>query len=201
MSALPPDRIAALLSPYLQSLEALPPGSLLAQLGTYLDLLLKWNARTNLTAIREPETVVARHFGESLFLASHLPENTHTVLDLGSGAGFPGLPLHLLRPDLSVTLAESQGKKSAFLREAVRSLGLTTLVHAGRAEDLIGKQHFDLVTLRAVDNMSLALQLARRLSTKQLVLTTENVLPAPKPAFAKRVPESAEGVLVFLADE
>ncbi len=171
------------------------------RLGTYLDLLLKWNARTNLTAIRDPETIVTRHFGESLFLATHLPQQTQTVLDLGSGAGFPGLPLHLLRPDLNVTLAESQGKKSAFLREVIRSLDLTTLVHAGRAEDLVGKQHFDLVTLRAVDNMPLALQLAQKLGDQQLVLTTEGSVPALNRSFTEKLPESAEGILILLSAE
>ena len=201
MSALPPDRIAALLSPYLQPFGTPPPSVIFLQLAAYLDLLLKWNARTNLTAIRDPETIVTRHFGESLFLAAHLPQQARTVLDLGSGAGFPGLPLHLLRPDLNVTLAESQGKKSAFLREVVRPLDLTTLVHAGRAEDLVGRQHFDLVTLRAVDNMPSALQLARTLGTQQLVLTTKDGVPAHESRFTERVPGIAEGVLILLRAE
>ena len=172
MATFSADRIERLLLPYLQQAEVSPPDALFTQLSTYLDLLLKWNARINLTAIRDPETIVTRHFGESLFLAAHLSRDTRTVLDLGSGAGFPGLPLHLLRPDLTVTLAESQHKKSAFLAEVVRSLTLTTLVHASRAEDLVGKARFDTVALRAVDNMEHAVRLSTQLSAHLLILTT-----------------------------
>lgn len=195
MPALTPARIAARLAPYLGA-TTLPP-DLFTQLSVYLDLLMKWNARTNLTAIRDPETIVSRHFGESLFLAAHLPPETRTVLDLGSGAGFPGLPLHLLRPDLAVTLAESQGKKSAFLREAVRSLGLATRVHAGRAEDLALATRYDLVTLRAVDHMSSAMDLAATLGIRRLVLTTAAHLPKTGIVAQQSVPESADGVLAL----
>jgi 16S rRNA (guanine527-N7)-methyltransferase len=153
------DRIAALVAPYVG--EATAPAELYSQLGVYLALLLKWNARTNLTAIRDAEEMVRRHFGESLFCGLHLPTEATTVLDLGSGAGFPGLPIQLLRPDLRVTLAESQHKKASFLREAVRTLGLETEVWAGRAELL--EQRFSVVTLRAVDSMEAAMGAARGL--------------------------------------
>src|ERR1700677_5339784 len=117
MPALIESAIAHLLQPYLSGSGAYPDTdldpSLLPQFSPYLDLLLRWNARTNLTAIRDPEEIVRRHFGESLFAASHiaalLPQ-TASLLDFGSGAGFPGLPIQLLLPSLSVTLAESQGK-------------------------------------------------------------------------------------------
>src|SRR5271168_1984593 len=107
MPALSESAIATLLTPYLPEV----PATLLPQLSTYLDLLLKWNARTNLTAIRDPEEIVRRHFGESLFAGRHLDPDPQTLLDFGSGAGFPGLPIALLRPDIQVTLAESQNKK------------------------------------------------------------------------------------------
>ena len=158
MPTLPETRIAALLAPYLGHHPVAP--TLYPQLSAYLDLLLKWNARTNLTAIREPEEIVRRHFGESLFaglhLVSRLPANA-TLLDFGSGAGFPGLPIQLLYPELRVTLAESQGKKSSFLREAVRTLALPTEVWAARVDTLPPARRFDAVTLRAVDNMQQAL--------------------------------------------
>jgi len=125
------------------------------QLSVYLDLLLKWNARTNLTAIRAPEKIVQRHFGESLFAASHLGI-CNTVLDFGSGAGFPGIPIQLLRPDLQVTLAESQGRKAAFLREVCRELSLPTEIFAARVETMPPHRQFDVVTLRAVDRMESA---------------------------------------------
>lgn len=131
------------------------PESLLFQLSDYLDLLIKWNARMNLTAIRDPEEIVRRHFGESLFAARHLPA-CETLLDLGSGAGFPGLPIQLARPGLAVVLAESQNKKATFLRETVRLLGLPTEVWSARAETLPAGRRFDVVTLRAVDDPNVA---------------------------------------------
>ena len=133
-----------------------PSPELLVQLSLYLDLILKWNARTNLTAVREPREIVTRHFGESLFAAPLLPF-AQTLLDFGSGAGFPGIPLQLALPDLRVTLAESQNKKAAFLREVIRQLNLGTTVHSARVEDLPLATRFDLVALRAVDNPKQAL--------------------------------------------
>jgi 16S rRNA (guanine527-N7)-methyltransferase len=151
-----PARIGELITDYYPA----PTGKLLEQLAIYLELLLKWNARTNLTSIREPEEIVRRHFGESLFAAAHLPE-TGTLLDLGSGAGFPGLPIQLARPALRVTLAESQNKKAAFLREVVRTLDLPTEVWGDRAENLPADRRFDMVALRAVDRPDEALAVAR----------------------------------------
>jgi 16S rRNA (guanine527-N7)-methyltransferase len=155
-------RIAELLAPYLDttSLES----SLYEKLSQYLDLLVRWNARTNLTAIREPEEMVRRHFGESLFAARHLASRLSpeaTLLDFGSGAGFPGLPIQLALPNLCVTLAESQGKKASFLREAVRTLGLKTEVWSARVESIPTERQFEAVTLRAVDHMQDALTAAR----------------------------------------
>jgi 16S rRNA (guanine527-N7)-methyltransferase len=133
-----------------------------AKFATYLALLQKWNARTNLTAIRDEEGILSRHFLESILCAQALPTLIHTLLDFGSGAGFPGIPIALMRNDLVVTLAESQNKKAAFLREAVRTLFSdpvpNTKVHSGRAEDL--KQKFDCITLRAVDKMESAIPAA-----------------------------------------
>jgi 16S rRNA (guanine527-N7)-methyltransferase len=129
-----------------------------AQFATYLELLLRWNARTNLTAIRDAEGILSRHFVESILCAQNLPDGIQTLLDFGSGAGFPGLPIAILREDLSVSLAESQNKKSSFLREVVRTLGLPTKVHSGRAEGL--KASFDCITLRAVDHMDRAIPAA-----------------------------------------
>jgi 16S rRNA (guanine527-N7)-methyltransferase len=188
MPTLPITRIATLLAPYLS--DAPVPPSLYEQLSVYLELLLKWNARTNLTAIRDPEQIITRHFGESLFTGLQLTTpysllSTHSLLDFGSGAGFPGLPIQLLLPDLSVTLAESQGKKSSFLREAVRTLGLKTEVWAGRVEDMPAEKTFDVVTLRAVDNMSAALAAARsRVASGGLLVT----LSAEQNPVAENIP-------------
>lgn len=171
MRTLSEERIAKLIEPYVGP-DA--PEGLYGQLSAYLDLLMKWNARTNLTSIRQPEEIVRRHFGESLFAGIQLKprvEEGATLLDFGSGAGFPGIPIQLLLPTVRVTLAESQGKKASFLREVVRTLGLATEVWAGRVEELpegsggtagVQARQFDVVTLRAVDNMKLAMVEARR---------------------------------------
>jgi 16S rRNA (guanine527-N7)-methyltransferase len=199
MPTLSNDRIAALLTPYLANTPV--PETLYPQLSLYLDLLLKWNARTNLTAIRDPEAIVQRHFGESLFAAlqiaaampslpSTLSSRSTACLDLGSGAGFPGLPIQLLHPTLKVTLAESQNKKATFLREVIRTLNLPTQVWAARAETFPKTHLFDLITLRAVDNMPQALAAARPLLTPNgllAILTTDSspsgtAIPLPPPS-------------------
>ena len=142
--------IATLLNPFLQrSLSQ----QQLHQLLTYLELLVKWNGKMNLTSVRKPEEIVLRHFGESLFAGEALLDflkDRSSLLDLGSGPGFPGLPIKILIPRLKVTLAESQTRKAVFLREVIRSLHLDGIeVHAGRAEDL--DKTFDVLTMRAVE--------------------------------------------------
>ncbi len=199
-------QIAELLMSYIVG-YTLPPG-IYDQLKVYLDLLLRWNAKMNLTAIREPQQIVTRHFGESLFAAGVLfgsegqapglssraevaaateaeepifsdnrqpatdnllfspaaplirgvgmsgireaAATATTLADLGSGAGFPGVPIKLAFPALQVTLIESQNKKATFLKEVIRALQLEGIeVYTGRAEQW-GKQA-DVVTLRAVE--------------------------------------------------
>jgi 16S rRNA (guanine527-N7)-methyltransferase len=145
-----------------------------AQLGNisiYIDILLRWNARMNLTAVRERDEIITRHFGESFFLARHLfpavssarNESPFRAADLGSGAGFPGIPLKIWRTDLDVTLIESNQKKATFLREVIRALTLTNIdVFDGRAETL-PVSSFDLVTMRAVERFEEAMSAAARL--------------------------------------
>jgi 16S rRNA (guanine527-N7)-methyltransferase len=195
MPTLPESAIAELLNPYLSEVPAI----LLPQLSTYLDLLLKWNARTNLTAIRDPEEIVRRHFGESLFAAQNLDPGTTTLLDYGSGAGFPGLPIALLRPDIQVTLAESQNKKAAFLREAVRSLNLPTEIWPGRVESMPASRQFHTVALRAVDNMAAAIASAAPRATHQLLLLTGSI-PTLPPGFSPEpsvvMPNSQASILL-----
>jgi 16S rRNA (guanine527-N7)-methyltransferase len=133
-------------------LKPLEPRAL-DQLAQYLELLLRWNARLNLTAVREPMQIVERHFIECIQCAQALPE-VRTLLDFGSGAGLPGIPIAIVRPEISVTLGESQGKKAAFLREAGRVLGLNAEVFDQRIETMDPERTFDAVTLRAVDRMA-----------------------------------------------
>lgn len=147
-------------------LELLRPYAVLdqqrtAQVSAYLDLLLRWNARINLTAVRDPKEIVTRHFGESFFAAERLGEQERemAVIDLGSGAGFPGLPFAMLAPRAQVTLIESSGKKSAFLNEVISALRLKNAeVFAGRAESYPAQG--DLVVMRAVEKFSQSLPLA-----------------------------------------
>ena len=156
------DRIRELLAPFLPN-DALAP-SQIASLQTYLDLLLKWNSKINLTSVRDPEEIVRRHFGESLFAARHLfpAPVPASVIDVGSGAGFPGIPIKIWNESIQLTLVESSGKKSAFLREVARGLNLKeAAVESRRAESLSAKA--DVVTLRAVERFDLILPTARGL--------------------------------------
>jgi 16S rRNA (guanine527-N7)-methyltransferase len=150
-----------------------------AQCDAYHTVLRRWNAQINLTAIRSEEETLRRHFVESIAVARALPQGIQTLLDFGSGAGFPGLPIAICRPEISVVLAESQMKKAAFLREAVRSTGIAVEVYGSRAETNV--RRFDCVTLRAVDRMHEAAKAASSL-----------VAPAGWLALMTTHPESAE---------
>ena len=158
MAALSPETIHSLLEPFVAPFAGgALSSSLIGQVSTYLDLLIRWNARISLTAIREPEEIIQRHFGESFFTAAHLATrlNPHAeLLDYGSGPGFPGLPIQLFLPELRVTLAESQAKKVAFLREVIRTLELKVEVWPHRLEEMPSERRFDAVTLRAVEKMA-----------------------------------------------
>jgi 16S rRNA (guanine527-N7)-methyltransferase len=142
-------------------LQDLNPESL-ARFESYLALLLRWNPRLNLTAIREPGTIIRRHFVEGIQCAQALPvlPRGAALLDFGSGAGLPGIPIAICRPEIRVTLAESQRKKAAFLQEAVRSLVLQAEVFDGRVEEMPAQRQFSFVTLRAVDRMAEACRTA-----------------------------------------
>ena len=126
----------------------------LARFDAYLKLILRWNARTNLTGLQDAGGILSRHFVESIACAELLPVWIGNLLDFGSGAGFPGVPIAICRPGILVTLAESQNKKAAFLREVVSVLGLKARVFSGRAETL--QEEFDCVAMRAVDRMERA---------------------------------------------
>jgi len=119
----------------------------------YLGLLLRWNRTYNLTAIRDPEEMVTRHLLDSLAMHAHVRPGA--LADLGTGPGLPGIPLAILRPDLQVTLVESNGKKARFLREAVRQLRLgNARVAESRAEALDEPGAYAQVTARALDTLA-----------------------------------------------
>jgi 16S rRNA (guanine527-N7)-methyltransferase len=142
------------------------------QVRAYLDLLLKWNEKINLTSVRRPEEIIGRHFGESFFLASSLPQvraadtAENQFIDVGSGAGFPGIPLKIYSPHLQGTLIESHNKKTVFLKEVIRTLQLPNLtVFSARAEELAqsASSQASLVTLRAVERFESVLPVAAKL--------------------------------------
>lgn len=150
-----PSQIEAAVSPMLR--EPLPSRAY-DLLSRYLQLLTRWNQKINLTAVRDSRALVRLHVGECLRAAQTIPTDVETVLDFGSGAGLPGIPIQIIRPELRITLAESQKKKAAFLREVVRELDLGgAAVYAGRVEDMPASTIFNLVTLRAVDKMEEAM--------------------------------------------
>jgi 16S rRNA (guanine527-N7)-methyltransferase len=185
-------------------IRSLPP-SAGRQFSEFLSLLLRWNARLNLTSIRAPEEILRRHFIECAFVAQFLPEGASTLLDFGSGAGFPGIPIAICRPELQVTLAESRGKKAAFLREAVRVLRISAEVYHGRVQDLPASKKYDIVALRAVDKMQEAIrESAFRTIGMLAVMTTLPAIPghealAPELAWRDPIalPESSSSVLLI----
>jgi len=180
--------------------------ALLASIQIHLDLLIRWNQRINLTAVRSPEEMVLRHFGESLFAARQLfpRDSTRDVFDLGSGARFPGLPLKYWAPQLRLTLIEGHGKKATFLREVGRALQLpdVTVLNA-RAESCSGRA--SLVTMRAVEKFDLALVAGSKLlapggSLAVLIGEAQReralaILPAGDSA-AVRLPSSDQRILL-----
>ncbi len=124
------------------------------QLYSHFRLLLTWNQRMNLSAVRSPEEIVQRHYCESLFFAAHIPTSgIERVCDVGSGAGFPGVPIAVLHPEWKVSLIEAHQRKSVFLRESTRPLQNVSVI-ADRAETVSGS--FDYLVSRAVASADVA---------------------------------------------
>ena len=132
------------------------------KLYTYMREILKWNEKVNLTAIKEEKEFIVKHFIDSLSIASYIPD-TAKVIDIGTGAGFPGIPLKILKKDLSITLLDSLNKRITFLEEVIRNLSLENIqaVHA-RAEELAHKEEYreqyDIAVSRAVAPMHTLLE-------------------------------------------
>lgn len=134
-----------------------------AQIQQYMGMLLAWNEKINLTAIRDPLEILNRHFCESMFGAGLLPKGPCRLADVGSGGGFPGLPLKIMRPENCVFLIESNVKKATFLAEVIRELQLTdTRVLVSRYEEL-GEEvaPLDVVCSRALGEFGAFLEWAR----------------------------------------
>ena len=135
----------------------------IARLYAHYELLERWNKRINLTSVEPGEEMVLRHYCESLFFGLQLPKEAGSIADIGSGAGFPGLPVAILKPNLNITLVESNQRKAVFLREATRGIANLS-VFAARAEDF--RSDFDCIVARAVnpqDVVALAPRLGPRI--------------------------------------
>jgi 16S rRNA (guanine527-N7)-methyltransferase len=144
------------------------------QIQQYMKILLNWNEKINLTAIRDPLDILYRHFCESMYAAVSVPIETGRLADVGSGAGFPGIPLKIIRPDLQIFLIESNIKKATFLAEVIRELGLNdTQVIVSRYEELSEQvAPLDFVCSRALGEFVPFLDWAHaeQLGTKQVIL-------------------------------
>ena len=161
-SALSLHRISRALAPFSQGLE-LSPGHL-EKIRVYAELLVSWNRSMNLTAIDDPLEIVARHFGESIFAVNTAIIRRSRLADVGSGAGFPGLPLKIVCPDLDVVLIEPNQKKCAFLNEVKRKLELDAVeVVRCRYEDypVNTSASLDFVCTRALGNYRRLLRWSR----------------------------------------
>ena len=127
-----------------------------ARLSAFLDLLVKWNRVYNLTAIRDRGRMETHHIQDSLAVLPYLPDAAGArVLDVGSGGGIPGIPLAIARPDTNVVVLDANGKKAAFLTQAVIELGLRNVrAVASRVEDYVPETRFDVVVSRAFSDLS-----------------------------------------------
>ena len=126
----------------------------------YLKLLLQWNEKFNLTAITDVDEIEEKHFIDSIELVKYFDVKNKTLLDVGSGAGFPGIPLAIVEPTLRITLLESNGKRVSFLNEVKKELDLENVeIIQGRAEELRTREKYDIVTARAVKELNVLLEI------------------------------------------
>jgi 16S rRNA (guanine527-N7)-methyltransferase len=150
------------LSQGLQALNIELDGSIQTKLLDYLALLQKWNKVHNLTAVRNPEDMVTLHLLDSLSVLPHISQGR--LLDVGSGAGLPGIPLAIVRPDLQVTVMDSNHKKASFMRQAKAVLGIGNLeVKCGRVEEFHPEHKFDMVISRAFSDLAEFMRLTSHL--------------------------------------
>ena len=170
----------SLLDKLADGLSALPldlNGNVQHRLIDYVQLLVKWNRAYNLTAVRQPEQMVTRHLLDSLVIGPYL-QGPH-ILDVGTGAGLPGIPLALAYPDLHFTLLDSNGKKIRFVTQAVAELGLANVdVIQSRIEAFQPTSRFDTITARAYASMEeLISQTTRLLANEGQYLIMKGVYP------------------------
>jgi len=158
-------------------------------LGSHYDLLVRWNRTLNLTNVRSLADIISLHYCECLFLGRILPPGILRIADVGSGAGFPGIPVAVTRPESKVCLIESHRRKAVFLRESTRCVHNAT-VFAGRAEDV--PERFDWMVSRAVNpkamfSLSIAPQIALLLSYTSLSELPDPIEVIPVPGSRRRI--------------
>ena len=137
-----------------------PHEQMVSQFGSYLDLLVKWNQKINLTSEKSSQEILRRHIFDSLQYAPFISTQDE-IVDIGSGAGFPGIPLKIIYPELVATLIESQRKRCSFLETVISQLGLTAIkVINDRAEKTTPKRLVEAVVLRGVSDIKSCLELA-----------------------------------------
>ena len=129
------------------------------QFQTYYRLLVEWNDKINLTAITDERDVFMKHFYDSICLIKGVKLHNQSLLDVGSGAGFPSIPLKIIYPDLKITIIDALNKRIKFLQILVNDLNIDAELIHGRAEDYMRKHCFDLVTARAVANLNMLSEL------------------------------------------
>jgi 16S rRNA G527 N7-methylase RsmG len=155
----------------------------IAKLEGHYELLIRWNKVLNLTRIQRLDDVVRLHYCESMFLGSLLPPDPQTIVDIGSGAGFPGIPIAILRPDCAITLIESHQRKAVFLVEACSAIPSVKVIR-GRAEGI--HVQYDWLVSRAVSPEPL---FSLGLAESMAILTSETDLRhLPRPIRAVSVP-------------
>ena len=168
MHSISTSRIAKELEPYgVNANEAL-----CSQIHSYVEMLLVWNRKMSLTAVTDPVEIVRFHFGESIFALTVGAISDGRLADVGSGAGFPGLPIRLARPSIHLTMIESNTKKCTFLREVSRRLNVDGDVRVlnSRMEDLptpSAEERFDFISARAVGDFDVLLDFARKFLAKK----------------------------------
>lgn len=129
------------------------------QFETYYQMLIEWNDKINLTSITLKEEVYTKHFFDSICLIKALPLSNQSLLDVGSGAGFPSIPLKIIFPDLKITIIDALNKRIKFLMELTKELDIDIELIHGRAEEFNRKNSYDLVTARAVANLRMLSEL------------------------------------------
>lgn len=143
---------------YFEKMKVQLTDNQIEQFYTYMQLLIEWNEKINLTTIIEPKEIITKHFVDSLTIEKYI-EQGKNVIDIGTGAGFPGIPLKICRPDLKITLVDSLNKRINFLNEVINELQLKDIntIHA-RAEEIgknkMHREKYDYATSRAVANLS-----------------------------------------------